>query len=165
MSDGLEIVPFVGMIPMKAGILLRIYTLFHQEQRKVSEHISFSVMPLLHVTLLFIKALEKGRHHLPADDKPRQAKPSRVYAEREKEPWLLATSLITKTAKYGVNGKNGCFFQLFFSDFPNNQRSTLSSNFYAFHGEFVVRFSLVKTHHHPKHLLYLVHQYLDDVDV
>lgn len=50
--------------------------------------------------MLFIKALEKGRHHLPADDKPRQAKPSRVYAEREKEPWLLATSLITKTAKY-----------------------------------------------------------------
>ena len=35
----------------------------------------------------------KGRHHLNAVGKPRKGKPSRVHAKREKEPWLLATSL------------------------------------------------------------------------
>ena len=41
----------------------------------------------------------KGRHHLNAVGKPRKGKPSRVHAEREKEPWLLATSLTAKTAR------------------------------------------------------------------
>ena len=40
----------------------------------------------------------KGRHHLTATgNKPRMSKHSRVHATREKEPWLLATSLDLKT--------------------------------------------------------------------
>lgn len=40
----------------------------------------------------------KGRHHFTATgDKARQSKHSRVHAKREKEPWLLATSLNLKT--------------------------------------------------------------------
>ena len=45
------------------------------------------------------QGIRKGRHHFTATgDRPRQASPSRVHAKREKEPWLLATSLTTKTA-------------------------------------------------------------------
>ena len=49
--------------------------------------------------LVIYKGAEKGRHHFVATgDKPRQGKPSRVHAEREKEPWLLETSLSLKEA-------------------------------------------------------------------
>jgi len=49
---------------------------------------------------IIFKSKAKGRHHFTATgDKPRQAKPSRVHAEREKEPWLLATSLALETVE------------------------------------------------------------------
>lgn len=50
--------------------------------------------------LVIYKGKAKGRHHLTAtSEKTREGKPSRVHANREKEPWLLATSLTTKTAQ------------------------------------------------------------------
>jgi len=50
--------------------------------------------------LVIYKGRAKGRHHLTAtSEKVREGKPSRVHADREKEPWLLATSLTAKTAR------------------------------------------------------------------
>lgn len=45
------------------------------------------------------QGVKKGRHHCNAVGEPRKGKPSRVHANREKEPWLLATSLPAKTAR------------------------------------------------------------------
>jgi len=48
--------------------------------------------------LTIIQGKKKGRHNLTAaGDKRRQSKHSKVHSAREKEPWLLATSLTSKT--------------------------------------------------------------------
>jgi IS4 transposase len=54
------------------------------------------------ITCRFViyQGAKKGRHHFTASgDKPRKSKHSRVHAEREKEPWLLATSLKVKSIR------------------------------------------------------------------